>query len=171
MTNIDQGPNDEGGESPCFAHLLDIINQVPDQLLARLVTELADAVVIADHDGTIAFWNDAATRLFGFNTTDAIGQTLDLIIPERLRERHWAGYREVMATGHTNYANRLLEVPAMHATGRRLSVAFTVTLLRGADGQPRAIAAVLRDETQRFEERNQMREEIARLQAASSQVE
>lgn len=168
MKYFKRGPNDEGGEAPCFAHLLDVINQVPEQLLARLVTELADAVVIADHHGTIVFWNEAATRLFGFNATDAIGQTLDLIIPERLRERHWAGYREVMATGHTNDANRLLEVPAMHATGRRLSVAFTVTLLRSADGRPRAIAAVLRDETERFEERKQMRQEIARLQAAST---
>src|SRR5687768_3313092 len=102
---------------------------VDDDLLAQLVHVLADAVVIADRDGTIIFWNVAAERLFGWSTVEALGQTLDIIIPERLRSRHWAGYHEVMATGRTKYGERLLEVPALHRDGRRLSIAFTVTLL------------------------------------------
>lgn len=153
---------DEGGEAPCFAHLLDDAPCVTDAELARLVRELADAVVIADADGTITFWNEAATRLFGFTTDEAVGRPLDLIIPERLRERHWAGYRQTMATGHTSYGHRLLEVPALHRDGRNLSIAFTVTLLRrtGTD-EPHAIAAVLRDDTERWQERRRLRAEIA----------
>ena len=137
--------------------------------LARLVHDLADAVVIADADGAITFWNDAATRLFGWGRDEAIGQSLDLIIPERLRERHWTGYHEVMATGHTAYGDRLLEVPALHKDGRRLSIAFTVTLLREEGGsRPTGIAAVLRDDTERFQERRQMRDELAALRAGAT---
>jgi PAS domain S-box-containing protein len=169
VTNIDSIPNDEGGEAPCFAHLLDQSPQHTDQTLATLVRELADAVVIADIEGTITFWNDAATRLLGWSTDEAIGSSLDLIIPERLRTRHWAGYRETMATGHTTYGDRLLEVPALHRDGRTLSIAFTVTLVRDPDGgKPTGIAAVLRDDTERWEERRRLR---ADLQAARSSAE
>jgi PAS domain S-box-containing protein len=130
--------------------------------LARLWDGLADAVVIADAAGTIVFWNDAAERLFGWPAADARGRTLDLIIPERLRARHWAGYERVMATGHTAYGDRLLEVPAVHRDGRTLSVAFTVTLLGDPGHAPSHIVAVLRDETARWNERRDL---LARLRA------
>jgi PAS domain S-box-containing protein len=137
---------------------------VDDDLLDQLVHSLADAVVIADRGGTIVFWNDAAERLFGWSTVEALGQRLDIIIPERLRSRHWAGYHEVMATGRTSYGDRLLEVPALHRDGRGLSIAFTVTLLcRPGDARPRAIAAILRDDTARGQERRDLKQEIARL--------
>ena len=131
-----------------------------DALLAELVRGLADGVVIADADGTIVFWNDAAERLFGWPAVEAIGQSLDLIVPESQRERHWTGYRRVMATGHTDYGDRLLEVPALHRDGRRLSIAFTVTLLR-REGErlPLGIAAVVRDDTERWEERRRLRDQ------------
>jgi PAS domain S-box-containing protein len=142
---------------------------VTDATLALLVRELADAVIIADADGTITFWNDAATRLLGWPAGEAIGQTLDLIVPERLRERHWTGYHQTMRTGMTQYAGRLLEVPALHRDGRRLSIAFTVTLLRspGADA-PHAIAAVVRDDTERFQERRALSAEIESLRQAQA---
>jgi hypothetical protein len=83
---------------------------------------------------------------------------MDLIIPERLRGRHWDGYRRVMESGHTEYADRLLEVPALRRDGRPLSVAFTVSLmLRPGEDRPEGIAAVLRDDTERFEERRRLR--------------
>jgi PAS domain S-box-containing protein len=161
-------PADEGGEAPCFAHLF-ADDPVDDALLGELVRGLADAVVIADADGIITFWNRAAMRLFGWDASEAVGQTLDLIIPERLRQRHWDGYRRVMATGHTDYGDRLLEVPASHRDGRRLSIAFTVTLLRRpGDPTPRAIAAVIRDDTEHWQERRRIRDELAELRAASA---
>jgi PAS domain S-box-containing protein len=156
---------DQGGEEPCFAGLLEA-SAVDDRLLGGLVRELADAVVVADADGTIVFWNDAAARLFGWGADAAIGQSLDLIIPERLRERHWAGYRRVMATGHTNYGDRLLEVPALHRDQRRLSIAFTVSLLRRPGfSAPIGIAAVIRDDTERWQERRRLRDQVAQLGA------
>lgn len=158
-------PADEGGEAPCSAHLFDQTLGVDDELLARLIRGLADAVVIADADGTIAFWNEAAERLFGWSAEAAVGQSLDLIIPERQRDRHWAGYRRTMATGETSYGDRLLEVPALHEDGRRMSIAFTVTLLR-RPGQhsPCAIAAVVRNDTERWQERRQLRDQITALE-------
>ena len=138
-----------------------------DLRLAQLVRDLADAVVIADADGTIVFWNRGATALFGWDADEAVGQSMDLIIPERLRDRHWAGYRRVMETGHTEYASRLLEVPALHRDGRPLSVAFTVSLLlQPGHTRPDGIAAVLRDDTERFQERRRLR----RMAAAAGGV-
>ncbi len=165
-------PRDEGGEAPCFAHLLDDPEPVTDDELAGLVRSMADAVVIADPSGTITFWNDAATRLFGWSAEQAVGETLDLIIPERLRARHQAGYERTMATGETRYGERLLEVPALHADGRPLSIAFTVTLLQ-APGEPRphGIAAVLRDDTERWQERRQLRADLAALRAEQPTAE
>jgi PAS domain S-box-containing protein len=132
-------------------------------VLAGLWDDLADAVVIADPAGTVVLWNRAAARIFGWPASEAIGQSLDLIIPPRLRERHWTGYRHVMETGRTSYGERLLEVPAVHRDGRTLSVAFTVTLIRDPDGSISLIVAVLRDETVRWNER---RELLAKLRAA-----
>jgi PAS domain S-box-containing protein len=159
---------DEGGEAPCLAGLLDA-STVDDQLLGQLVRDLADAVVIADADGTIVFWNAAACRVFGWGADDALGQSLDRIIPERQRARHWEGYRRVMATGHTRYGDRLLEVPALHRDGRRLSIAFTVSLLRRPGlTAPIGIAAVIRDDTERWQERRSLRYELEQLRGASA---
>jgi PAS domain S-box-containing protein len=154
---------EEGGEAPCFEHLLpNSLGSLDDRALAQLVRRLADAVVVADPEGTIVFWNEAATRLFGWSEAEAVGQLLDLIIPERLRARHWDGYRRVMETGHTQYGNRLLEVPALHRDGHTFSIAFTVTLLTHAGEQrPDGIAALIRDDTARREELRSLRDRLA----------
>jgi PAS domain S-box-containing protein len=159
--------SDEGGEAPCFAHLFDdAALSVDDHVLAQLVRNLGDAVVIADADGTIAFWNDAATRLFGWSASEAVGRPLDLIIPERLRARHWDGYGRVMATGRTRYDGQLLEVPALHRDGHTISIAFTVTLLGPAGGvRPSGIAAVIRDDTERRAELRAARQRRADVEA------
>lgn len=162
--------SDLGGDPPCWAHLFDDEPSVDDADLARLVRDLADAVIICDPAGIIVFWNTAATRIFGWSTEEAIGASLDLIIPQRFRARHWRGYRSVMATGETSYGDRLLEVPALHHDGHTISIAFTVSLLRHADGAPKAIAAVVRDDTQRWRERRDLHRELDQLrtQAADS---
>ena len=122
----------------------------------------ADAIIAARADGAIVFWNPAAQRIFGFSAADALGQSLDLIIPERFRSRHWDGYRQVMATGKTKYGTDVLRVPAAHKDGRALSIAFTVSLLDGPDG--RVIAAIVRDETARWNEERELRRRIAELE-------
>jgi PAS domain S-box-containing protein len=132
--------------------------------LARLATDSPDAVVYADAAGRIRFWNAAATRIFGFSESEAIGARLDLIIPERLRTRHWDGYDKVMGGAESRYGTgSLLAVPALHKDGRQISVEFTILPLRDAAGKLLGIAAYLRDATQRFEEMRALRKEIAGL--------
>jgi PAS domain S-box-containing protein len=135
--------------------------------LELLVDAAGDAIIGADPEGKIVLWNPAAERIFGFTGREALGQTLDLIIPERFRTRHWDGYREVMRTGQTKYGAEVLRVPAHHKDGRPLSIAFTVALLSRADGQTEAIAAIVRDETTRWNEERAMRQRLRELEEHS----
>jgi PAS domain S-box-containing protein len=137
-----------------------------DRVLAELVNDLADAVIIADTTGTICFWNPAAERVFGWSADEAIGAPLDLIIPERQRGRHWDGYARVMSTGETKYGADVLRVPSLHADGERHSIAFTVSLLKDADGTVAGISAVVRDETQRWNEEQELRRRLRSLEGS-----
>lgn len=133
----------------------------------QLVEAIGDAVVVCDAAGAIVVWNDAAVRMFGFTRDDALGKSLDLIIPERQRQRHWDGYHKTMATGETRYGSDVLRVPALHKEGRTLSIAFTVAMLHDAGGKVTAIVAVVRDETVRWGEERQLRARVAQLEAAA----
>jgi PAS domain S-box-containing protein len=128
----------------------------------RLLEVIADAIVTSDASGAITYWNPAAERLFGFAASEALGNSLDLIIPERLRERHWAGFRKTMETGETRYARDVLRVPAVHKDGRALSVAFTI-----AESKVEGVVAVIPDETTRFMEERNLRKRLAELEAKS----
>jgi len=130
----------------------------------QLVEALADAVIFADLSGAIRFWNPGAEQLFGFTEAEALGSSLDLIVPARFRERHWAGYNRTMATGQTRYAHDVLRVPAVHKDGRLLSIAFTVGLLYGPQRNVTGILAVIRDETARFAEDRNLRKRLAELE-------
>lgn len=130
----------------------------------QLVEVIGDAVVVADTSGAIDLWNPAAERLFGFTQAEALGNSLDLIIPERLRAHHWAGFRKTMATGETRYAHDVLRVPAVHKDGRALSIAFTVGLLYGPQREVVGIAAVIRDETSRYAGERNLRKRLAELE-------
>ena len=129
-----------------------------------LIRCAGDAVVVARPDGTILFWNHAAERIFGHSEREALGHSLDLIIPERFRIRHWEGYRNVMQTGRTKYGTDLLRVPALHKDGRRLSIAFSVTLLYSPTREVQGIAAIIRDETDRWEQERALRQRLAKLE-------
>lgn len=132
---------------------------------AQLVNVMGDAVIISDAEGRITLWNPAAERMFGFTQNEALGQSLDLIIPERLRGRHWEGYHKTMASGQTRYGNDVLRVPAVDKAGRALSIAFTVALLYSPEHRLTGIVAVIRDETSRFQEERNLRKRIAELEA------
>jgi len=128
---------------------------------AQLLNAMGDAVIVADPRGTIIFWNDAATRVFGFTAAEVLGQNLTLITPPRLQQRHNHGFDKSMATGTTRYGTTLLKVPATHKDGRTLSIAFSVAMLFDDDHQVTGIAAVIRDETQRFQEDRDLRKKLA----------
>jgi PAS domain S-box-containing protein len=134
----------------------------------QLVRGMGDAVVISDAQGDIVVWNAAATRLFGFSEEEALGQPLDLIIPDRLRGRHNEGYAKTVTTGITRYGTSLLKVPALHKDGRQLSIAFTVALMTGPEGEVQGVAAIIRDDTARFNEDRAMRRRIAELEQAAA---
>lgn len=129
----------------------------------QVVEAVGDAVVICGPDGVIRFWNAAAEHLFGFTPAEALGSSLDLIIPERLRARHWAGFDKAIAAGQTRYAHDVLRVPATHKDGRVLSIAFTVGLLLGPERKVTGLVAVIRDETKRFAEERDVRQRLAEL--------
>jgi PAS domain S-box-containing protein len=131
----------------------------------QLIEAIGDAVVISDASGAITLWNPAAERMFGFSREEAMGNSLDLIIPERLRGRHWEGYEKTMATGQTRYGHDVLRVPATHKDGRALSIAFTVALLHAPDKSVSGIVAVIRDETARFTEDRNLRKRLTELEA------
>ena len=129
-----------------------------DRLGRALLENGPDAVIYADRNGAIRFWNAAATRIFGFTAEEALGQSLDIIIPERLRKRHWDGYHQTMATGLSQHPpEELLSVPAQTKAGQALSIQFTVTAVRDDDGQVAGIVAVLRDATATFLELKRLR--------------
>lgn len=131
-----------------------------------LVNEAADAIIYSDKDGLIRFWNKGAERIFGFSKADAIGHSLDIIIPENLRKRHWDGYAETMRTGRTRYGDGdVLAVPALRKNGKRVSIEFTILPFHDKDGRMAGIAAILRDVTKRFEELKALRK---RAQQATS---
>jgi len=131
-------------------------------LLETIVRAAADAIVYADADGAIRFWNAGAERIFGYAEAEALGQSLDLIVPARLRARHWEGFRQVMQTGQSRYgAGDLLAVPAQRKDGARISVEFTIVPLRDGAGRMLGMAAILRDVTQRFNEMKALKEQLA----------
>jgi PAS domain S-box-containing protein len=139
---------------------------LPGGFLERLAADCPDAVIYADAAGRIRFWNRSATRIFGYEAIEALGQTLDLIVPENLRARHWEGYGRVMAGGESRYGEGdVLAVPAMRKNGQRISIEFTVLPVRDDAGALLGIAAFLRDATARFEELRALRRELAALKA------
>jgi len=127
-----------------------------------ILSAAADAVVATDRDGIIRVWNPGTERIFGHRADEALGQSLDLIIPERLRARHWEGFRHVMATGESHYREGdLLSVPGLRKDGQRISLEFTIVPLKDEQGQMLGLAAVMRDVTARFEEIRGLKKKLA----------
>ena len=142
------------------------MNPEVDRFYRTLAREAPDAIVYADAAGLIAFWNKGAARIFGYSEAEAMGKSLDMIIPENLRKRHWDGFAETMRTGKTRYgAGDVLAVPALRKDGARISVEFTILPFLDRAGRMLGIAAILRDVTKRFEEVKALRKELARTAA------
>ena len=143
---------------------------MPVQTLAdALLQNQSDAIVATDRAGSITFWNPAAERIFGFAVNEAVGKSLDIIVPENARKRHWDGYARVMETGESRYGHGdVLAVPALTRDGRRISVEFTITLLFDETGKPSGTVAIMRDVSKNFEEKLQLKKRIAELSRGAS---
>lgn len=137
--------------------------------LCRQIVETAgDAVIFADRDGIIRLWNRAAEGIFGYTEAEAVGQSLDLIIPEPQREPHWTGYGKVMLDGVTKYGTETLSVPAVTKDGERISIEFTINLLRDGEGKVLGPVAVIRDVTARWIREKEMRLRLAFLESGQT---
>ena len=141
-----------------------------EQLLAEaILASESDAIVAADRDGTITAWNPGAERIFGYSSADAIGRSLDIIIPMRLRKRHWDGYRRVVEGGESRYGHGdILAVPGITKDGRDISLEFTIVSLRAENGTLTGLAAIMRDVTKRFEEARALKQRLAEATNAGS---
>ena len=138
------------------------------QFADRLVSGISDALVYADAEGVIQLWNQGARRIFGFEESEALGRSLDIIIPAGLRERHWQGFRATMRTGRSRYGDgQVLSVPAVRKDGARISVEFIIVPFTDDSGQMIGIAAIMRDVTTRFEELRALRRQLAAHPAAN----
>jgi PAS domain S-box-containing protein len=136
--------------------------RISERVSRALLATRSDAIIAADKGGKIMFWNPGAERIFGHLMSDALGQSLDIIIPDRLRGRHWDAYRRVMETGTTRYGEGdVLAVPALRKDGSRISLEFTIALLRDEQGRVAGLVAILRDVTRRFEELRTLRRMVS----------
>lgn len=141
-----------------------------EELCQRIVAESQDAIIFADHDGIVRLWNSGAEAIFGYRAEEAIGHTLDVIIPERLRQRHWDGWRTVMATGVTRYGREVLAVPATRKDGTSISIEFTIVVLRNESGTPSGAAATIRDVTTRWQQEKAQKQRLGDLEARLKQL-
>lgn len=142
------------------------MNGLPEDLPRRILEGSPDAILVSDRTGLIRFWNGAAERTFGFTAAEALGVSMDLIVPERLRGRHWEGWEKVMATGTTRYGEgQLLAVPALHKDGSQRSIEFSIQLLRGPDGAIEWVVAIFRDVTARFIRDKALHQRVKELEA------
>jgi PAS domain S-box-containing protein len=138
------------------------INQ--NWIYRQIVDFSQDAMLFADREGIIRLWNSGAETIFGYSAREALGQSLDLIVPEKLRERHWEGYHRVMNTGETRYGNELLKVPALRKNGNRLSIEFSILLLRDPQNEIIGSAAMMRDVTERWKKEKALNEKLKSLE-------
>ena len=133
-------------------------------LCQQIVEKAADAIIFADRDGIIRLWNSGAESIFGYPAAEALGEPLDLIVPERLRDRHWEAFHKVMATGITKYGAELLAVPAMIRDGSRISIEFTIVLLTDEAGDPLGTAALIRNVTERWQREKELKKRLIELE-------
>jgi PAS domain S-box-containing protein len=134
-------------------------------LCKQIIDNAGDAIIFGDSDGVVRLWNAGAERIFGFRADEIVGKSMDLIIPENLRERHWEGYEQAMKTGRTRYSRNLLAVPALRKDGTRISIEFTIALIRDANGKLLGPAAILREVTARWNQDRELRKRLAALEA------
>jgi len=133
-------------------------------LSEQIVRENSDAIMFADHEGAIRLWNRGAEVMFGYSAAEAEGKSLDLIIPENLRGRHWEGYHKVMASGETRYGTELLSAPGVRKDGTRLSLEFSMVIVRGDDGAVLGTGAIIRDITARWQKEKALKERLKVLE-------
>jgi PAS domain S-box-containing protein len=145
------------------------LGALPQDLPVRILDGSPDAILICDRAGVVRYWNAAAERVFGFSVTEMLGASMNVIIPERLRARHWAGWEAAMTTRVTRYGEgQLLAVPALHKDSRQISIEFSIQLLKDLDGQIEWVVAIIRDVTERFLREKELRVQLKAVHRLST---
>jgi len=137
-------------------------------LSEQIVTECAEAIMFSDQEGIIRLWNKSAEVMFGYSSVEAVGISLDLIIPENLRGRHWEGYHRVMQSGESRYRTELLSAPGIRKDGSRISLEFSMVIVRDENSTVIGTAAIIRDVSARWQKEKTLREQIKALEAGNS---
>jgi PAS domain S-box-containing protein len=135
-----------------------------ERIYQQIIDFAQDGILFTDRDGNIRLWNSGAETIFGYTSEEAIGKSLDLIVPEKLRERHWKGYRRVMETGESRYGSELLKVPALRKDGNTLSVEFTILLVRNHRNEIIGTAAIIRDVTESWKQEKELKQKLKSLE-------
>ena len=139
-------------------------------LYSTIIAASSDAIMFSDREGIIRIWNSGAERMFGFSSDEALGQSLDLIIPENLRGRHWDGYHRVMQSGSSRYSTDLLSAPALRKDGTRISTEFSMVMAKDDDGVMVGVAAIIRDVSARWQREKDLKERIKALEGAQGYI-
>src|SRR3990172_7117376 len=135
-----------------------------DDIFKALLDQAPDAIVFAGTDGAISYWNAAAERIFGHAPDSAIGESLDLIIPEQYREAHWRGFDRALAAGDTKYRGQVLPTRALRADGESIYVELSFAIVKGSDGVPLGVLALARDITERWDRDRELRRRLRELE-------
>ncbi len=137
----------------------------------EIVENSQDAIILTNADGVIQIWNLGANKMFGYTSEEAVGKTLDIIIPDRFRDSHWGGFNNAMATGHSKYEEDMLSVPAIKKDGSRISIEFTIVMSKNEQGLPTGISAIIRDVSKRRQHDKQMQDRVAELEERLKELE
>ena len=130
----------------------------------QIIDNSQDAILFADRDGIVNLWNSGAEAIFGYKAEEIQGKKLDLIIPEKLRQRHWEGYQRVMKTGETRYGKELLKVPAIRKDKRTISIEFSILLVRNCQNEIIGTASIIRDVTERWKQEKELKKKLKFLE-------
>ena len=138
-----------------------------EMIYQQIIENSQDAILFSNLDGIIGLWNSGAEEIFGYKKEEAVGKSLEIIIPEKLRQRHWEGYYKVMETGESRYGKELLKVPAIRKDGTSISVEFTIMLVRNLENEIIGTAAIIRDVTERWKQERELKQKIKVLENKS----
>jgi PAS domain S-box-containing protein len=140
-----------------------IENPSDSSLSTDILRCMPEALIYSDLQGIIQRWNPGATSVFGFTAEDALGQSLDLIIPERMRKAHWDGYNKAIARSGTLPGRTSMITRSLHKSGEPIYVDMSFAMVHDAQGQLLGSLAVARDATARFTEEKNLRRQLAEL--------
>jgi PAS domain S-box-containing protein len=146
-------------------HLPEALETVDPLLCKAIVEQAPEAVIFADTAGIIRIWNQGAEAIFGFAAAEALGTSLDIIVPERFRRAHWAGFQRAMDRGHTQHGSQVRTTRAIHKDGRKLYVDLSFSVIKAQGGAVLGSLGVAREGSARYLAETEQRARIATLEA------